>query len=52
MITDKLIVLGRLLGFTRLLDAVMKDDQRVELVTRAFLEGDYGLERLATNGAR
>ncbi len=44
MIADKLIILGRLLGFTRLLDAVMKDDQRVELVAKAFLEGDYGLK--------
>jgi pyruvate,water dikinase len=52
IITDKLVVLGRLLGFTRLLDAVMGDDRQVELVAKAFLEGDYALKSLASSDAK
>lgn len=50
MIVDKLVVLGRLLGFTRLLDAVMGDDSRVSQVADAFLQGDYTLKGLPTAG--
>ncbi|MEJ2690132.1 MAG: PEP/pyruvate-binding domain-containing protein, partial [Deltaproteobacteria bacterium] len=52
MTTEKLVVLGRLLGFTRLLEAVMSDDLRVELVARAFLEGDYALKGLFEENRR
>ena len=45
VITDKLIVLGRLLGFTRLLDAVMSDDRRIDLVARAFLQTSLPISR-------
>jgi pyruvate,water dikinase len=38
-------LLGRLMGFTRLLDAAMTDEQAVERAARAFMEGDYALER-------
>jgi pyruvate,water dikinase len=34
--------LGRLLAYTRQLDAVLHDDASVERYTRKFLEGDYG----------
>lgn len=49
IMTEKLVVLGRLLGFTRLLDAVMGDDRQVELVAKAFLEGDYALKSLSSS---
>lgn len=45
-VQERLIVIGRLLGFTRLLDAAMQNDQTASKITRAFLEGDYGLEGL------
>jgi pyruvate,water dikinase len=40
-----LVLLGRLMGFTRLLDAAMTDDAVVERAVQAFIEGDYALER-------
>ncbi len=43
VIEEKLIVLGRLLGFTRLLDAVMADDETAGRIAEAFLAGNYGL---------
>jgi pyruvate, water dikinase len=45
-IEARLIMLGRLLGFSRLLDATMSDDAAPRKVARAFLEGDYALESL------
>ncbi|MDH3349777.1 MAG: hypothetical protein OEM02_16945, partial [Desulfobulbaceae bacterium] len=44
-LTEKLVVLGRLLGFTRLLDAAMQSDEIVEEMVLAFQEGDYALSR-------
>jgi pyruvate, water dikinase len=41
-----LTMLGRLLGFSRLLDAAMLDDDVPQRVARAFLDGDYALENL------
>lgn len=41
IIEDKLIVLGRLLGFTRLLDAAMRTDEAPKLAADAFLSGNY-----------
>ena len=38
---DKLAVLGRLLGFTRLLDAAMRSDEAPNLAAEAFLSGNY-----------
>jgi pyruvate,water dikinase len=46
LIEEKLVVLGRLLGFTRLLDAAMKDDETPHLIAQAFKKGDYQLEEL------
>jgi len=45
-----LTVLGRLLGFTRLLDAVMTGDDMIEHVSHAFLQGDYALSSLGEMG--
>ncbi|MFZ5798382.1 MAG: PEP/pyruvate-binding domain-containing protein, partial [Thermodesulfobacteriota bacterium] len=42
-IEEKLVTVGRLLGFTRLLDAAMVDDQAATATARAFLAGDYSL---------
>lgn len=44
-ITTALVTLGRLLGFTRLLDAVMREDDDVEKIAGAFMEGDYAMKR-------
>ncbi|PKN08374.1 MAG: pyruvate, phosphate dikinase [Deltaproteobacteria bacterium HGW-Deltaproteobacteria-8] len=44
---ERLVMLGRLLGFTRLLDAAMVDDEMPGKVARAFLEGDYALEGIS-----
>ncbi len=41
IIENKLTVLGRLLGFTRLLDAAMQSDSMPQLVAEAFLSGNY-----------
>jgi pyruvate,water dikinase len=46
-IEERLVMVGRLLGFSRLLDATMGDDDMPEKIARAFLEGDYGLDRLS-----
>ncbi len=47
---EALVVLGRLLGFTRLLDAAMADEENVERVARAFLEGNYGIQAVGESG--
>ncbi len=43
VIEEKLAVLGRLLGFTRLLDAAMRSAETPRLVAEAFLAGNYQL---------
>jgi pyruvate,water dikinase len=51
MLEEKLVTVGRLLGFTRLLDAAMVDDDAASATARAFLAGNYslaGLEGLTT----
>jgi pyruvate,water dikinase len=45
-IEEKLVMVGRILGFTRLLDAAMGTDAMIAAVARAFMEGDYALSRL------
>lgn len=52
VLEEKLRVVGRLLGFSRLLDAAMRDDEMVSQVARAFLAGDYRLEGLAGDRAQ
>jgi pyruvate,water dikinase len=47
ILEEKLKVVGRILGFSRLLDAAMHSDELVPKVAQAFLEGDYKLESLA-----
>ncbi len=44
VIEERLVVIGRLLGFTRLLDAGMRDDAMAHRAAQAFIEGDYGME--------
>ncbi len=46
VVEEKLVVVGRVLGFTRLLDAVMRDEATVHLAAQAFIEGDFGLRGL------
>ncbi len=46
VIEDKLVIVGRLLGFTRLIDAAMYSDETPYLVADAFYEGDYELKKL------
>ncbi|MDA8139543.1 MAG: PEP-utilizing enzyme [Desulfobacteraceae bacterium] len=41
-VAEALVMLGRLLGFSRLLDALMEDDETPRRLARAFLEGRYG----------
>ena len=48
-IEEKLVMVGRILGFTRLLDAAMGDDAMIPAVVRAFMEGDYALSGLTDN---
>ena len=48
-IEEKLVMVGRILGFTRLLDAAMTDDTTIEKVASAFLTGDYELSSLKKN---
>jgi len=48
-IEEKLVMVGRILGFTRLLDAAMGDDAMIPAVARAFMEGDYALSGLTHN---
>lgn len=50
VVEEKLEVVGRVLGFTRLLDAVMRDEATVHAVAQAFIEGDFGLRRLEATG--
>jgi pyruvate,water dikinase len=38
-------LLGRLMGFTRLLDATLTDEAAVDRAQQAFMEGDYALKR-------
>ncbi|HZD43759.1 MAG TPA: hypothetical protein VE134_06835, partial [Methanomicrobiales archaeon] len=45
-IQERLVMIGRLLGFSRLLDAAMQDDTVPPRVARAFLDGDYALESM------
>ncbi|WP_243311290.1 PEP/pyruvate-binding domain-containing protein [Fundidesulfovibrio agrisoli] len=47
----KMEMLGRFLGFSRLLDAVMVDDGMPGRVARAFRSGDYALEGLEAEAA-
>ena len=44
LIEEKLVVIGRLLGFTRLIDAAMINDETPHLVADAFWNGDYQLK--------
>ena len=46
VIEEKLRIIGRLLGFSRLLDAIMRRDELISRVARAFLDGDYQLAGL------
>ncbi len=48
-ILAKLEMLGRFLGFSRLLDAVMVNDAMPGRVAEAFLSGDYALEGLVAD---
>lgn len=43
LIEEKLTIIGRLLGFTRLLDAGMQDDTMAHRAAQAFADGDYGM---------
>lgn len=43
VIEERLVVIGRLLGFTRLLDAGMRDDAMAHRAAQAFIDGDYGM---------
>lgn len=46
-INSRLVMTGRLLGFSRLLDAVMENDDAPVKVAEAFMNGDYGLASLS-----
>jgi pyruvate,water dikinase len=46
VVREKLLMLGRFLGFSRLLDAAMVDDAMPGRAARAFLAGDYMLDSL------
>jgi pyruvate, water dikinase len=46
VIQERLTMMGRLLGFSRLLDATMSDDTVPHQVAQAFLAGDYDLKSL------
>jgi hypothetical protein len=41
---DILDQLGRLIAYTRQLDAMLHDDGIAELYARKFMEGDYGFK--------
>jgi pyruvate,water dikinase len=43
VIVEQLVTIGRLLGYTRLLDAAMGDDAMAHRAALAFAEGDYGM---------
>jgi len=40
-VRSKLVMIGRLIGFTRCLDAVMRDDSTAHLLAEGFLAGNY-----------
>ncbi|MGQ9500149.1 MAG: hypothetical protein ACUVQ6_07355 [Dissulfurimicrobium sp.] len=44
VIEEKLVFLGKLLGFTRLLDMAMADDRAPHEIAIAFIKGDYQLK--------
>lgn len=44
VIEEKLVFLGRLLGFTRLLDMAMADDRAPHEIAMAFIKGNYQLK--------
>jgi pyruvate,water dikinase len=46
-IRNRLAMIGRLLGFSRLMDAAMIDDEAPKRLAKAFSEGDYNLERFS-----
>ncbi len=48
---ERLVMIGRLLGFSRLLDATMSDDAAPRKVAQAFLAGDYALKSFGHNPA-
>lgn len=48
-IEEKMTMVGRILGFTRLLDASMTNDAMIPAVVRAFMEGDYTLSSITVN---
>ena len=50
--SERMVMLGRLLGFTRLLDAAMVNDDMPGRIARAFLEGDYALDGLMAELAK
>jgi pyruvate, water dikinase len=41
---ERLVMLGRLLGFSRLMDAMMHNDESPGIMARAFLDGNYALD--------
>jgi len=43
VLDEKLAVIGRVLGFSRLLDAAMDTDDKIAAVAAAFMDGDYAL---------
>jgi len=51
LIRERLVMLGRLLGFSRLLDAVMTDDETPHRLARAFLEGRFFVRATADEPA-
>ena len=49
-VRDKLVMLGRLIGFSRCLDAVMRDDRTASLLAQGFLAGNFDSERILEGG--
>ncbi|MFA6013019.1 MAG: PEP/pyruvate-binding domain-containing protein [Desulfobacteraceae bacterium] len=43
-VEERLVMLGRLLGFSRLMDSMMHNDESPGLLAKAFFEGNYTLE--------
>ncbi|NQU64983.1 MAG: pyruvate, phosphate dikinase, partial [SAR324 cluster bacterium] len=46
---QRLVMIGRLLGFSRLMDAAMTDDNAPEKLAQAFFAGDYNLDQFSQN---
>ncbi len=46
----RLVMLGRLIGFSRCLDGVMRDDETARLLARGFLAGRFDSERILKEG--